>query len=40
VKPVRKPVTLDDVKIFEPTLQIINGKLKVINDFAQSRELC
>jgi DNA topoisomerase-1 len=32
VKPVRKPVTLDDVKIFEPTLQIINGKLKVIND--------
>src|SRR5437867_4188606 len=32
VKPVRKPVTLDDVKIFEPTLQIINGKMKVIND--------
>src|SRR6267142_2768880 len=32
LKPVRKPVTLDDVKIFEPTLQIIAGKGKVIND--------
>lgn len=32
VKPVRKPVTLDDDKIFEPTLQIIHGKAKVIND--------
>ena len=36
VKPVRKPVTLDDVKIFEPTLQIINGKLKVINDLRRA----
>src|SRR5713101_4027550 len=35
-KPVRKPVTLDDVKIFEPTLQIINGKLKVINDLRRA----
>jgi DNA topoisomerase-1 len=29
-------VTLDDVKIFEPTLQIINGKLKVINDLRKA----
>jgi len=36
VKPVRKPVTLDDVKIFEPTLQIINGKLKVINELRKA----
>src|SRR3989454_2714650 len=36
VKPVRKPVTLDDVKIFEPTLQIINGKMKVINDLRKA----
>src|SRR5437868_2699880 len=36
VKPVRKPVTLNDVKIFEPTLQIINGKLKVINDLRKA----
>jgi DNA topoisomerase-1 len=36
VKPVRKPVTLDDVKIFEPTLQIINGKLKVVNDLRKA----
>src|SRR5205085_1733628 len=28
----RKPITLDDPKIFEPTLQIISGKGKVIND--------
>src|SRR6201984_2384564 len=34
--PHRKPVTLDDVKIFEPTLQIINGKLKVINDLRKA----
>src|SRR5437016_13907534 len=27
-----KPITLDDAKIFEPTLQIISGKGKVIND--------
>src|SRR5882757_10818374 len=36
IKPVRKPVTLDDVKIFEPTLQIIHGKLKVINDLRKA----
>jgi DNA topoisomerase-1 len=36
VKPVRKPVTLDDVKIFEPTLQIINGKGKVLNDLRKA----
>src|SRR5271165_51318 len=32
----RKPVTLDDPKIFEPTLQIIPGKGKVINDLRKS----
>src|ERR1700731_2828398 len=32
-KPNRKPITLDDAKIFEPTLQIISGKGKVINVF-------
>jgi DNA topoisomerase I len=31
-----KPVTLDDAKIFEPTLQIISGKGKVINDLRKS----
>jgi len=36
VKPVRKPVTLDDVKIFEPTLQIIHGKGKVMNDLRKA----
>ena len=36
VKPVRKPVTLDDDKIFEPTLQIIHGKGKVINDLRKA----
>src|SRR5258708_5625550 len=36
VKPVRKPVTLDDDKIFEPTLQIIAGKGKVINDLRKA----
>ena len=36
VKPLRKPVTLDDVKIFEPTLQIINGKGKVLNDLRKA----
>jgi DNA topoisomerase-1 len=35
-KPVRKPVTLDDDKIFEPTLQIIHGKGKVINDLRKA----
>jgi DNA topoisomerase I len=32
----RKPITLDDAKIFEPTLQIIAGKGKVINDLRKS----
>ena len=36
VNPVRKPVTLDDEKIFEPTLQIINGKMKVVNDLRKA----
>ena len=36
VKPVRKPVTLDDDKIFEPTLQIIAGKGKVIADLRKA----
>ena len=31
-----KPITLDDAKIFEPTLQIIAGKGKVINDLRKS----
>ncbi len=35
-KTVRKPVTLDDEKIFEPTLQIISGKGKVINDLRKA----
>jgi len=35
-KKVRKPVTLDDEKIFEPTLQIISGKGKVINDLRKA----
>jgi len=35
-KPLRKPVTLDDPKIFEPTLQVIPGKGKVINDLRKS----
>src|SRR5947207_15632234 len=32
VKPVRKPVTLDDVKIVEQTLEDIYGKAKAITD--------
>src|SRR5215467_153945 len=36
VRPVRKPVTLDDEKIFEPTLQIIHGKGKVLNDLRKA----
>jgi DNA topoisomerase-1 len=32
----RKPITLDDAKIFEPTLQIIAGKGKIINDLRKS----
>src|SRR6201993_1181961 len=35
-KPPRKPVTLDDPKIFEPTLEIIPGKGKVINDLRKT----
>src|SRR6476646_10666975 len=35
-KKVRKPVTLDDEKIFEPTLQIISGKGKVIADLRKA----
>jgi DNA topoisomerase I len=31
-----KPVSLDDAKVFEPTLLIINGKGKVINDLRKS----
>ena len=36
VRPVRRPVTLDDEKIFEPTLQIIHGKSKVLNDLRKA----
>src|SRR5271165_4500012 len=35
-KPPLKPISLDDPKIFEPTLQIIPGKGKVINDLRKS----
>src|SRR5262249_34422458 len=38
-KPVKveaKPVPLDDPKVFEPTLLIIGGKGKVINDLRKS----
>jgi DNA topoisomerase-1 len=35
-KTPKKPITLDDAKIFEPTLQIISGKGKVINDLRKS----
>ncbi len=35
-KPPLKPVSLDDPKIFEPTLQVIPGKGKVINDLRKS----
>src|SRR5437868_9967916 len=35
-KTPRKPVTLEDPKIFEPTLQIISGKGKLINDLRKS----
>src|ERR1700731_4128326 len=35
-KSVKKPITLDDEKIFEPTLQIIAGKGKVINDLRKA----
>src|SRR5215469_3861863 len=36
VRPIRKPVTLDDEKIFEPTLQIIHGKAKVLHDLRKA----
>jgi DNA topoisomerase-1 len=36
VKPVRPPISLDDDKIFEPTLQIISGKGKIINDLRKA----
>jgi len=35
-KPAGKIIELDDEKIFEPTLQIIAGKGKVINDLRKS----
>src|SRR5260221_12702447 len=35
-KPAGKIIELDDDKIFEPTLQIISGKGKVINDLRKS----
>jgi DNA topoisomerase-1 len=35
-RPVRKPVTLEDPKVFEPTLQIIHGKVKVLNDLRKA----
>src|ERR1700723_1700403 len=35
-KPARPPISLDDEKIFEPTLQIIAGKGKIINDLRKA----
>jgi DNA topoisomerase-1 len=35
-KPPLKPVSLDDPRIFEPTLQVIPGKGKVINDLRKA----
>jgi DNA topoisomerase-1 len=35
-KPPLKPISLDDPKIFEPTLQVIPGKGKVINDLRKA----
>src|SRR3989442_13931944 len=35
-KNTKKPITLDDGKIFEPTLQIIAGKGKVISDLRKA----
>src|SRR5580692_7045924 len=37
-KPAGKLVTLDDDKIFEPTLQIIAGKGKVIRDLLKAAQ--
>ena len=38
VKPVRSPISLDDEKLFEPTLQIISGKSKVIHDLRKAAD--
>ncbi|HMD44477.1 MAG TPA: type I DNA topoisomerase [Candidatus Acidoferrum sp.] len=35
-KPLKKEILLDDPKIFEPTLQVIPGKGKVINDLRKA----
>jgi DNA topoisomerase-1 len=35
-KPARPPISLDDERIFEPTLQIIAGKGKIINDLRKA----
>src|SRR5690348_9634735 len=35
-RPVRPPISLDDEKIFEPTLQIIEGKGKIIHDLRKA----
>src|SRR5271169_2706861 len=35
-KPLKKFISIDDPKIFEPTLQVIPGKGKVINDLRKS----
>src|ERR1700733_669067 len=35
-KKPQKPISIDDAKIFEPTLEIIYGKGKVINDLRKS----
>jgi DNA topoisomerase-1 len=37
-KPPRKPITLDDPKIFEPTLQVIPGKGKVVNGLRKAAQ--
>ena len=35
-KPLKKEILIDDPKIFEPTLQVIPGKGKVINDLRKA----
>src|SRR5271157_3388444 len=37
-KPPLKPISLDDPKIFEPTLQVIPGKGKVVNDLRKAAQ--
>ena len=37
-KPPRKPITLDDPKIFEPALQVIPGKGKVVNGLRKAAQ--